>query len=84
MLIYQLLYVMSPHFFPAKEIVNLIVTGKAVSNVFDGVMELDSGGTTKVCKIQGNIKSFLSHATGKPYTNNQTQCWSVKLMMLGG
>jgi hypothetical protein len=32
--------------------VNLLLTGKAISNTFDDVIELDSGGDTKV--------SFLS------------------------
>ena len=31
-----------------QELVNLCLTGKAVSNVFDGNMELDSGGDEKV------------------------------------
>ena len=35
-------------FFLVKELVNLCLTGKAVSNVFDGNMELDSGGDEKV------------------------------------
>ena len=35
-----------------KEMVNLILTGKATSNVFDGVMDLDSGGATKVNRLQ--------------------------------
>ena len=33
-----------------KELVNLCLSGKAVSNVFDGNMELDSGGDMKVIR----------------------------------
>lgn len=33
---------------PLQEMVNLLLTGVAVSNVFDGNVELDSGGTTTV------------------------------------
>eukprot|EP00795_Rhopilema_esculentum_P008431 gene8431-14412_t len=35
------------HGYCTQELVNLCLTGKAVSNVFDGIMELDSGGATK-------------------------------------
>ena len=31
-----------------QELVNLLVTGRAVSNVFNGTVQLDSGGDTKV------------------------------------
>eukprot|EP00794_Sanderia_malayensis_P004413 gene4413-5002_t len=35
------------HGYCTQDLVNLCLTGKSVSNVFDGNIELDSGGTTK-------------------------------------
>ena len=34
--------------------VNLVITGKAVSNTFDNTMEIDTGGAKKVFKISYN------------------------------
>ena len=34
--------------------VNLVITGKAVSNTFDNTMEIDTGGAKKVFKISEN------------------------------
>ena len=39
-----------------QELVNLCLTGNAVSNVFDGIMELDSGGTSKVRSYFDGLK----------------------------
>ena len=33
---------------PLQELVNLLITGKAVSNTFDNIMEVDTGGSKKV------------------------------------
>ncbi|XP_028934213.1 probable ubiquitin carboxyl-terminal hydrolase MINDY-4 isoform X2 [Ornithorhynchus anatinus] len=37
-------HLIGAHGYCTQELVNLLLTGQAVSNVFDGVMELDSGG----------------------------------------
>lgn len=34
-----------------KDMVNLLLTGKAISNTFDDVIELDSGGDNKVTRF---------------------------------
>lgn len=39
------------HGYCTQEMVNLLLTGKAVSNVFDGVVELTSNGAEKVRKL---------------------------------
>ena len=44
--------------------VNLLLTGKAVSNTFDDVIELDAGGKTKVIYMYWNLmiyKKFNLH-----------------------
>ena len=33
---------------PLRKLVNLLITGKAVSNTFDNIMEVDTGGSKKV------------------------------------
>ena len=39
-----------------KEMVNLIVTGKATSNTFDNIMEIDTGGAKKVTFVTSLIR----------------------------
>jgi hypothetical protein len=39
------------HSYCSQELVNLLLTGNAVSNVFDGNLTLESGGTQKVTEI---------------------------------
>ena len=39
---------MGSHGYCTQEMVNMLLTGKPVSNAFDGVVELDSGGEHKV------------------------------------
>ena len=36
----------------SQEMVNLLITGKAVSNTFDNVMEVDTGGAEKVKSLR--------------------------------
>ena len=47
--------------FHPQEMVNLLLTGCAVSNVFDGNLDLDSGGSSKVaslCPIPSRVGSL--------------------------
>lgn len=49
------------HGYCTQELVNLMLTGKATSNVNDGTILLDTGGTIKVgMGIKGALKNFLN------------------------
>ncbi|CAH3149231.1 unnamed protein product, partial [Porites lobata] len=57
---------MGAHGYCTQELVNLLITGKAVSNTFDNIMEVDTGGSKKsVCTgfhCITNLRRF-SHVT---------------------
>ena len=48
------------HGYCTQEMVNLLLTGRAVSNVFDGDVELDSGGENKV----PDFKNLFNYSSG--------------------
>ena len=43
-----------------QEMVNLVITGKAVSNTFDNTIEIDTGGAKKVFKIIITLFEFIA------------------------
>ena len=49
--------------------VNLLLTSKAVSNTFDNVMEVDTGGAEKVQPCS-NIRKLVSTGVGFTFRSN--------------
>ena len=45
---------------PLQELVNLLITGKAVSNTFDNIMEVDTGGSKKVWYLRRYHERYFS------------------------
>ena len=43
-----------------QEMVNLVITGKAMSNTFDNTLEIDTGGAKKVFKIIITLFEFIA------------------------